>query len=247
MEEHENVVKKNVFGPWATTGLGLAVGITYFVIQILIMIVFVIAEYKSNPKLDLQQLTIEIGQNGSFVSVAVIASAIVCTGLIFLIIRLKKGAVISEYLGFIPVTGKTLLILAALTAGFIILSDSLHFLLGKPVVPQDQVVAFRTCDFIALLWISIVITAPVFEEIFVRGFLLEGFRQSRIGNTGAIVLTSFVWSILHFQYGAFDLAIIFIGGILLGIARIKTGSIWSCVFIHALNNFVSTIETVIVL
>ena len=247
MEEHENAVKKLVFGPWATVGLGLAVGITYILVQVLTIIIFVIAEYSSNPQLDIQQLLMTLEGNGSILAIAVIASAIVCSGLVFLIVKLRKGAAIAEYLSLSPVAGKTLLILATLTAGFIIITDGLHFLLGRPVVPQSQIDAYSTCALPALLWIAIVITAPFFEEIFVRGFLLEGLRQSRIGNTWAIVLTSFAWSILHVQYGVFDLVIIFIGGVLLGIARIKTGSIWGCILIHAMNNLVSMIETAMAL
>jgi membrane protease YdiL (CAAX protease family) len=58
-----------------------------------------------------------------------------------------------------------------------------------------------------------------------------------------IGLTSLAWTLVHLQYGAYELAIVFALGVLLGIVRLKTGSLWSCLFMHAFLNLVATIET----
>ena len=245
MEKSESTNRKLVWGPWVTAGLGLAVGIAFIIIQTIITLVFTITEYASDPQTDLLQITENLGENGLVLAVAGFSSGIVGLGLIFLIIKLRKRATIAEYLSLTPVTVKMIFGLLVLTVGFIILSDGLTFLLGKPIVPQFQVDIYRTSVWPALLWIAIIIIAPAFEETFFRGFLLEGFRQSRIGNTGAIVLTALAWASLHVQYGAYELVTIFVGGVLLGIVRLKTGSLYSCFFIHSFFNLVSTIETAI--
>jgi membrane protease YdiL (CAAX protease family) len=89
----------------------------------------------------------------------------------------------------------------------------------------------------------VVIFAPLFEESFFRGFLFEGFRQSRLGVTGAILLTSIGWALLHsLQYNIYSIIWIFMLGIAMGVVRVRTGSIWSTFIMHALVNIVATAE-----
>jgi membrane protease YdiL (CAAX protease family) len=83
-----------------------------------------------------------------------------------------------------------------------------------------------TARFRPLLWFAIIVMAPLFEESLFRGFLIAGMQRSRIG---AILITAALWSLIHLQYEAFYLVYIFIGGILLGIARVKTGSLLLCI------------------
>jgi membrane protease YdiL (CAAX protease family) len=245
MEGTENTVGRQVWGPWATLGFGLAVGAVFFVTQILVMAVFAAVKLTSDPQLDRLQLAENISTNGLVLAISTCATALVCVGVIFLIVKFRKGATISEYLGLRPVTGKTLLGLLALFAGFIILSDCLTFLLGRPVVPQFMVDVYITSVWPLLLWIALILAAPVFEETFFRGFLLEGFRRSPIGNNRSIVLTALAWTLIHLQYDIYEMATVFALGVLLGVVRIMTGSLWSSILMHAFCNLVATIETIL--
>ena len=74
---------------------------------------------------------------------------------------------------------------------------------------------------------------PLFEELFFRGFLLFGLMRSSLGAWGAVLLTSFMWSAIHLQYDLFELGALFGLGVVLGWARIKTGSIVPCLLMHA--------------
>ena len=76
-----------------------------------------------------------------------------------------------------------------------------------------------------------------------RGFLLEGFRRSRLGPAGAVLLTSLIWTVLHAQYGLYELTHIFLLGIILGAARLSTGSVKVPMALHAVVNLIATIET----
>jgi len=87
-----------------------------------------------------------------------------------------------------------------------------------------------------LFGIAVVVFAPAFEETFFRGFLFAGLRQSPIGTAGAVALTAAMWTLLHIQYEASGMSIIFFLGIVLGIVRYKTGSLWTVILIHALWN-----------
>jgi uncharacterized protein len=88
---------------------------------------------------------------------------------------------------------------------------------------------------------------PLFEEIFFRGFLFAGFQSSRLGNTGAILLTSFAWTVIHLQYEIYEMSIVFVLGIVLGIARLMTQSLYVPIAIHAVANLLATIELVVYL
>ncbi|MFC2044902.1 lysostaphin resistance A-like protein, partial [Chloroflexota bacterium] len=130
-------------------------------------------------------------------------------------------------------------------AGFIILLDFLGLILGIPFYPEFMVYTYNTSIWPALLWVALVIFAPAFEETWFRGFLFAGFRQSRIGVYGTIGLTALLWALSHIQYGIYGITTIFVMGLLFGIARFKTDSLWSPLLMHGLINFVATLQVAI--
>ena len=70
--------------------------------------------------------------------------------------------------------------------------------------------AAKAAGALPLLWFSVVVVAPVTEELFFRGFLHCGWAPSWLGVSGTIVLTSALWAVLHHQYNAFGILIIFV-------------------------------------
>ena len=64
-----------------------------------------------------------------------------------------------------------------------------------------------------------------------------------MGPIGAIGITSFFWAIIHLQYDVYGIATLFVLGLLLGIVRFKTDSIYLPIIMHSLTSFVATIET----
>lgn len=95
---------------------------------------------------------------------------------------------------------------------------------------------------LVVLLISLCVTAPLTEELVVRGFLFRGWSQSFLGPTGAIVLTSAVWTVLHTQYDHFYHLVIFASGLLLGYFRYRSGSTWLTVIMHSAINLASIVE-----
>ena len=87
------------------------------------------------------------------------------------------------------------------------------------------------------------IRTPVFEEILFRGFWFEGFRDSRIKIVGAILFTSLLWTLLHVQYNVWGMTSIFILGLIIGIVRYLTNSLWCCMLIHIVVNLAAIIQT----
>ena len=96
--------------------------------------------------------------------------------------------------------------------------------------------AYETARSLPILWVAIVLAAPLMEEAFFRGFLFQGMQQSRIGPAGATLITSVLWAGTHVQYDAYDIGTIFVLGLVLGAARWRTGSIYTPTLMHLINN-----------
>ena len=90
-----------------------------------------------------------------------------------------------------------------------------------------------------LIFISLTITAPIFEEILFRGYLLDKIR-SVCSDNFAILSTGFLFGIMHwnifFWSDFLQVGSATIGGFLYAWLRIKTGSLWPSIICHALWN-----------
>ncbi|HTS16816.1 MAG TPA: tetratricopeptide repeat protein [Verrucomicrobiae bacterium] len=84
--------------------------------------------------------------------------------------------------------------------------------------------------------VSVVIMAPICEEIIFRG-LLYGALEGRIGIAGAILVSAFVFALVHLQITYF-VALLCVG-VVLGWARWKTGSLGLPIVLHIVNNGVA--------
>jgi membrane protease YdiL (CAAX protease family) len=56
---------------------------------------------------------------------------------------------------------------------------------------------------------------------------------------GAILISSLVWAGIHIQYGALELSIVFAFGLLLGLARAISGSLYLTMTLHSAYNVVA--------
>ena len=90
--------------------------------------------------------------------------------------------------------------------------------------------------------IGFCVAAPIAEEFLFRGFVLRGWSQSFLRPAGAVVLSSLVWAYLHSQYNLFYMAAIFTLGILLGSLRLRSGSTWLTVMLHAVHNLLAVAQ-----
>lgn len=89
-----------------------------------------------------------------------------------------------------------------------------------------------------LLFITICILTPIGEEMLFRGFLFKSFSNllSPKNEMITVFITSFLFTMLHFQYNIYILFFIFVLGIILGIARMKTSTILTPILMHIIYN-----------
>ncbi|MFT6390051.1 MAG: membrane protease YdiL (CAAX protease family) [Cellvibrionaceae bacterium] len=68
---------------------------------------------------------------------------------------------------------------------------------------------YRNAEPVWLLWIALIIAAPLFAEVFFIGFLLSGFSSSFMGSTAALNITSALWAVIRVQHKIYAIIIIF--------------------------------------
>ncbi len=158
--------------------------------------------------------------------------------------RAKKNQLGSLGLrGFHPMYGFIAIIIGATATLTTIYTYSgivqaLHLPAQTNLIQLQQELALYPQTLRAELLVAVFV-APIFEEIFFRGFLLQGLRRV-LGDTWAVLISSLIFAIIHFSVASFPLLLIL--GIILGVMRIKTKSIWPGVILHSLNNLVSAIS-----
>jgi len=155
------------------------------------------------------------------------------------VIKLRRGASIAEYLGLRRISLKRTALLLLVALAMIAALDGLGTLMADTVETGFDAWMFDTSGWPVLVWLAVVLFAPLQEEVLFRGFLFEGLRYSRLGAAGTIVLTSLLWASLHVQYSLFLMAGVFLMGLLLGYVRLRTNSLWGPLLIHAVNNLVA--------
>lgn len=96
----------------------------------------------------------------------------------------------------------------------------------------------RTPAGIALLAVLAVVMAPLFEELFFRGFLFRGLARSW-GWPLAAVVSGAVFGAVHQQFTVF--LPLFALGVVLAWAYQRTGSLWAPIALHAIFNGLSVL------
>lgn len=230
------------WGFWATIGLSAVIAVGYTFAQTALTVVVAVAAVWWVKNLDIEQFAQDLVTNGFFWSVAVIAAAPVTIGLTLLLAAIARGITVRDYLALQWRGGKVIAKWCAVLLLFVIATDLGMYLLHGSVVPEFMEKVYATAYFPPLLWFAFVVAAPVTEEIFFRGFMFKGIVHSSLGPMGAIVLTSLAWALMHAQYDVYGIIIIFLGGLLLGYARLRSGSLYAPIAMHMLQNIVATVE-----
>lgn len=123
------------------------------------------------------------------------------------------------------------------------LLDSLIYnMSGVDVTAQvePQSIPIDATSIIMSILASAVVPALI-EEMSLRGIMMQPLR--RYGDGFAIIVTSLTFALMHRTVAQIPFA--FFAGIVLGYACVMTGSIWTSIIIHILNNLVSVVGTIL--
>ena len=154
----------------------------------------------------------------------------------FILWRMKKRKIPLSELGSLEIQRKPLFLSIFLLAAFLLLEELYFYVLG--IEMPESFIEFMLAEPI-FSFISVVLVAPVIEEFLFRGFLYSQLRRSFLKDWGAIVVSSLVWTAIHFQYEIGILFFLFLFGLFLGYFRIKYNSLLIPIALHAINNLLS--------
>ena len=90
-----------------------------------------------------------------------------------------------------------------------------------------------------LFWLAfpaVAIGAPLAEELVFRGQLFAALSRTRAGMSGATLITSLLWSLMHITEPWLAVGIIFMMGLALGTLLVRFGSLWVTMACHGIWN-----------
>lgn len=183
------------------------------------------------------------------IAVTTIATNITVVGLI-VALSYKTGWQAADYLALTwPPRREVAVALASLAVALPLL-DGLAYVAGQPIVPDFQTDLYRSAQStgaMLLLWIAIVVAAPVAEEIVFRGFIFRGWVRSSRAAIPAILALTALFAVIHVQYNWFGIFQVFCLGLLLAWIRWRSGSTLMPMALHVIANLYAMIQTVAVI
>ena len=110
---------------------------------------------------------------------------------------------------------------------------------GEPSINTDIGTYWESSSIdIALLFLLVAIVAPIVEELMFRGYILDAINRKHSDWT-AIIWSSVLFGFLHFLGGPFYIGSTFIGGIIYGWIRVRTGSLLPSIAGHMMWNIMA--------
>ncbi|MFQ6604746.1 MAG: lysostaphin resistance A-like protein [Fidelibacterota bacterium] len=151
------------------------------------------------------------------------------------------------HLRLLPVSRYVLVATLFIAIGLIIWVDELDRLIAIIIPPPDSMLAisaqlyFDGSIVAMILWFTIIVIAPLGEELLFRGFLQQMLEVYWLDITKAVLVTSMVFALVHFN--PFWIIQIYLLGLVLGYLSWKTDSIIPGLIVHGLNNALALLIT----
>lgn len=243
-EEHS---RPKPWGFWMTIVFTLLILLTFFAVQ-LVALVAHIATTEPPPGATTLEKRVDLAtKNGDVVSLLKILEVLVVPAVCVLFAWLKSGISVREYLALRRVSASTCAVWLGVAVGLAVGLDFGTWLAGRQVVPDVMLDFYRSASYVPLLWLAVVVAAPISEEFVFRGFTFVGLQESWLGTYGTIFVTAIVFAVIHLQYNLAGILSIFVVGLLLGIARVRSNSLFVPIAMHAIHNLIAMLELVYVI
>ena len=157
---------------------------------------------------------------------------------VLLVSRFKNQTAV-ETLGIARFPWKSVLPWVGLLGVFLALQSSVNYLFA---IDQGEFMQMLAGSKHLLLALVLILAAPLLEELVFRGYLFRAWRNTRLGFSGTLLLTSLLFTLLHFgQYNLVQLGFVFALALVLGFAREKSGSVLLPMLLHLCNNLAAAI------
>lgn len=226
---------------WGTAVWGVVIFAAMFVGQIGAIVYLV---WVGGDPVDLASMQ-RVGREPASLALSVTMGLPATLAAVWLAVRIKKASFV-DYLALYWPSWKRLLFGAAGLIVIVVAWETMSRSLGREATPgfmTDLLKSGRDRGAAVLLLFAFSVAAPMSEEVLARGFLLRGWSASFLGVSGAIILSSLVWTAVHLQYDLYFLAEVFSIGLWFGYMRHRANSLWLTIVLHALNNLTAVVLT----
>lgn len=88
---------------------------------------------------------------------------------------------------------------------------------------------------LVLYGITIAVIPPIVEELLFRGMVLNSLRK--YGDGFAIVASALLFGLYHGNF--VQMVFAFLAGLVMALVVVRTGSLWTSILIHFVNNSIS--------
>lgn len=136
---------------------------------------------------------------------------------------------------------------AAYLVGYLLIVAAVKALVPALDLEQEQELGFDFSlrQYLPFFILSLIIIAPLVEEILMRGFLFGGLR-TKLPFWAATAITSLLFAAAHLPAGKDGLLWVgavdtFVLSVVLCYLREKTGSLWAPILVHAMKNSLALI------
>jgi len=236
------------WGVWATIGWGVVIAAVYWATMLAAASGFIFWWEIAVPEQQLDFSNLEL--NGPLLGTVTPVANLAAIGVVILAVRLSQVRVV-DYLALKWPTRQNFLICLLLTVLVLPLADLITMQSGREVIPEFVAHIYETSGdagihYLILLALTLLVFAPLGEEIVFRGFFFRGFNAS-LGPVLTILITSLVWAVMHAQYDAFFMSQIFVFGLVLGWVRWRSESLILVIVLHALINATAMLQTTMML
>jgi uncharacterized protein len=247
----ESKPKPTIWGGWPTIGFSAAIFGVFFTAQNLAAVVFLVIQILRNPALcsveNLIDYLTKVQSNGLMLSTAIIFSGICGFFFIWLFVKLRRGYSFKEYLEFNQPRGRQWLTIVGAFILLLIFGVVMDRIFTDTKALEVMTEAYLSAGWIPIFWIATVIFAPIFEESFFRGFMFVGLRDSKVGPAWTVIITSVTFAVGHIQYSWQGIVSILVIGLVFGIVRLCSKSLWTTIVLHSAWNLFSMISVALYL
>lgn len=229
---------------WATCAWTVAILIVWVIAQ-LVVVAGVLAYTDAWGEFSASDAS-KLSSNAVVLSLVSILGGAAEIGVVALAVRSARCR-FGDYLGLVWPSRTWLWIGLACLIVLLPLGDLSSVLTNRDIVPPFVIEAYRSARTSGAVWlfaIALVVAAPLAEEIVFRGFVFRGLAASRAGVAGAILIPSGIWAAMHVQYETFYIVQIFLLGIVFGVLRWKSGSLWLTIVLHAIINATALLQAI---
>lgn len=134
-------------------------------------------------------------------------------------------------------TGLGLQIGASMISVFLLQATKIRVPIFGEQVPHLPLFGADTLGLITAV-LALNVIAPLVEEIFFRGFLLQSLA-ARLPGWQASIIAAAIFAGIHFEFQVFG--IMFVLSLIINFLFLRTRSLWPCIGFHMVNNSIALI------